>query len=350
MSLNVLPSADVGITASISRPLRDLILDHAPDSDTFQKNYLNRNICADLWAIHRNLPPQQALIRQATSHGGSRDSRRVYKLSEEHLAEIKRNPEYLRMTSVLDSKVYGFRSEQRKALTRDRKTLYEKLKKQKLDEVIRQWNAKQSREDVQRQLQGEDISQDRDEAPVVNTIQERMFQAVTAPLINDFRAQQQRSLNAVKALAAYSAEEEPLLTSITKASKQPPPEELGLALAPAEILEEIRRSTFVSVIGHRQVRRCFICVAKAFQLGRDHERFNSLCHKHYNEYTLARHFTSIHLDGVQDDEEEECPICLEVLVNKNHLRKHADNIHGICTAGKRPMRYRPQPVSKKQRL
>ncbi|KAI1420208.1 hypothetical protein F5Y12DRAFT_773975, partial [Xylaria sp. FL1777] len=46
---------------NISTALRNLVMGHAPNSDTFQRHYLNRMVCADLWAIHRDLEPQQEL-------------------------------------------------------------------------------------------------------------------------------------------------------------------------------------------------------------------------------------------------------------------------------------------------
>lgn len=36
----------------ISDALRNFILDYAPGFNTFQKHYLNHNVCANLWAIH----------------------------------------------------------------------------------------------------------------------------------------------------------------------------------------------------------------------------------------------------------------------------------------------------------
>lgn len=57
------------VAATISEALRNLIMDHAPNSDTFQKHYLNRNVVVDLWAIHKGHVPQQELLHQAASHG-----------------------------------------------------------------------------------------------------------------------------------------------------------------------------------------------------------------------------------------------------------------------------------------
>ncbi|KAI0971915.1 hypothetical protein F4678DRAFT_460743 [Xylaria arbuscula] len=88
-------------SVNISSALRNLVLDHALSSDTFQKHYLNWNVCAGLSVVHRKLNPQDALIRQATSHGGSRDSRRVFQLTDAQPEALKQNKEYVRLTGSL---------------------------------------------------------------------------------------------------------------------------------------------------------------------------------------------------------------------------------------------------------
>lgn len=64
-------------------------MDHASNSDTFQKHYLNRNVCGDLWAIHRAQEPQNDLLKQATSHRSSRNSRRPIALTKEQSDAIR---------------------------------------------------------------------------------------------------------------------------------------------------------------------------------------------------------------------------------------------------------------------
>jgi hypothetical protein len=44
---------------SVSDSLRNLVLDHAPQSDTFQRHYLSRHVCVNLWATHLGKAPQQ---------------------------------------------------------------------------------------------------------------------------------------------------------------------------------------------------------------------------------------------------------------------------------------------------
>jgi hypothetical protein len=106
---------------------------HAPNPDTFQRHYLNRNVCADLWAVHRELEPQQQLVRQATSHGHSRSQRRPVELTSDQAAALKADPKMVKMTQALES--HPRRSEERRALRLKIQALYGRLYKEKLDLV-----------------------------------------------------------------------------------------------------------------------------------------------------------------------------------------------------------------------
>lgn len=69
-------------------------MDHAPNSDTFQRNHLNRNVTFDLWALHRGLEPQQAVVREAASFGYRQISDRPMTLTDEQNRALKDDPEY----------------------------------------------------------------------------------------------------------------------------------------------------------------------------------------------------------------------------------------------------------------
>ena len=323
-------------SVDVSNALRNLVLDHAPNSDTFQKHYLNRNVCADLWAIHRAKNPQQAVIQQATSHGGSRDSRRVFALSDHHIADVKQDPEYARLTQLLDSRTLPYRSAQRKGITKQRKALYKKLKAKKLKQVIEEWNRRKDHQDIERQARGESFDDEPSthvSAPPMSAVQTRMFNALMAPLVNDLEAQFQRRTKAILALMEYCYEEEPLHTKVLDAArKSAPPRPAPSPMKSVEDdMDDYKRSTLAKVMGARKIRRCFLCVVKACLLGHDHTRFDELCHECYDAGSLARHFISTHLDSLREDQKFECPLCLKKLIHKNHLRVHADAIHGINT-------------------
>ena len=114
-------------------------------------------------------------------------------------------------------------------------------------------------------------------------------------------------------------------------------------------MEMIKRSTLASSAGN--VLRCFICVAKAESYGMDHEAFEDLCYKFSRQGTLARHFISFHLDTLKDGDSFVCPVCHVLLIHKNHLRNHAERVHGIFTniKFKRPATQATTQAAKKHR-
>ncbi|KKY30884.1 putative c2h2 finger domain-containing protein [Diaporthe ampelina] len=239
--------------------------------------------------------------------------------------------QYVELTKQLESgRLHRF-SVERKDLTRRRKSVLKKLKEKKLRQVVSDWTRNQALSDVERQIRGEDITQDDDpepEAPPMTDIQRRVFEALTAPLVNDIEAQFKRRSTATKVLVEYCGEEEPLRTKILESRNS----------EPVEDLESTKRSVFVETVQGGRVRRCFLCVAKAFQLGQRHRRFYELCHNFYDHSVVARHLISVHLDGIDETARYDCPLCHVTLIHKDHLRLHAKKVHGINTSGKRKMK------------
>jgi hypothetical protein len=59
--------------------------------------------------------------------------------------------------------------------------------------------------------------------------------------------------------------------------------------------------------------------------------FYELCREFYTPVSLGRHFMSCHVNGLRDDQQFECSICSKKLTHKNHLRNHAETVHGVNT-------------------
>ena len=112
-------------------------MDHAPGSDTFQKHYLNRNVNADLWVIHRSLQPQTALINQMVSHGGSRNTRRPIKLTKEQLDSCKSEHQFVELTRQLARLKKG--TEEYDTIRKRRKQVLAKSRNKKLASVRAEW-------------------------------------------------------------------------------------------------------------------------------------------------------------------------------------------------------------------
>lgn len=109
------------------------------------------------------------------------------------------------------------------------------------------------------------------------------------------------------ALKAYCEVEEPLRTKVPDARMPQPLIKFDLYESAVWQDAEICNSVFVGKVRAKKVRRCFICIAKAFQLGRKQERFQELLHAFSCAEILAWHFTSPHLDGLREDETCKCP-------------------------------------------
>ncbi|KAG8157653.1 hypothetical protein KVR01_012315 [Diaporthe batatas] len=312
---------------NISSALRDLVMDHAPNSITFQKHYLQRIICADLWAIHRGLEPQQALLEQATSLGHSLSRRRPINLTRKQTEELKKDPNYQRLDRKWTAAVP--RSDRRRKLGLKRKALWTRLQKRKLDEIRDDWGKTQGVEDVERQIAGEDITQaleDPRSVQPMGVVQQRMFDALTSPLVNDLDAQLRRRTEAIKALVAYCGEEDPvvpLLVRGTMSASESNPQQ-----TPKAEMQEYKEATLVAF---GNVRRCFLCVAKAEILGRSHPRFRHLCHPFSRSDHLREHFITVHLNYQGEGDSFVCPICKVALIHKKHLQNHTEKVHGIKT-------------------
>ncbi|KAI0465727.1 hypothetical protein F4859DRAFT_507826 [Xylaria cf. heliscus] len=345
---------------NISDALRNLIMDHAPQSDTFQKHYLNRNVVADLWAIHRNHQPQQALLEQAASHGHSRNSRRPVSLTTAQMrAVLEGSAKYYQLTTQLASLGgrHKFR-DQRREIMLERDRLRKRLCNHEIKRVREAWTRTQFADDIERQIRGESFTHEsagpnRDIRPM-GAAQQRMFDALTAPLPNDINAIGIRRTNAIEALIAYCTVEEPSNSYLCRVKRKPEPEPQGPRTRTRYDQdvqdvqepesrdkrvdrEQLWRSTFVSTMGIRKVRKCFVCVAKALTLEPNDPIFETLCRDFANPTVAARHFLRVHADSLDEQDTSDCPICQIPLDDKMHLLNHAEGVHGLKTEKRHTM-------------
>lgn len=305
-------------------------MDHAPNSDTFQKHYLNRNVCADLWAIARAQDPQQHLIKQVTSHGSSRDPRRPVSLTREQVQALHNNPRYVQLTSKLLGLPRG--AKERAKVSKERRALLEKLRKREMKRVREEWNQQQATDDINRQMKGQQFEPVHRPTLPMSSSQREMFDALTAPLANatDLAAQSTRRNTAVAAVAKYCLVEEFMGMSNQMMKMREPslPPELTSGLTTLEQAHAFKASVFGDV---GIVPRCFVCIAKVLTLPPDSPSLPSLARHFYNHNSLSRHFINVHLSPLSDEAMGYCPICLPLvpLDNKCHLQRHAEDTHGI---------------------
>lgn len=97
----LLPNLTNCVEAKLCRELQNLAMDHAPNSDTLQRNYLNRNVTFDVYALAFGRELQQDVVREAAGFGFSRSDRRQFGPSREQAAALKEHPEYKQLASDL---------------------------------------------------------------------------------------------------------------------------------------------------------------------------------------------------------------------------------------------------------
>lgn len=223
-------------------------MDHAPNSDTFQKHYLNRNVCGDLWAIHRAQEPQHDLLKQATSHGSSRNSRRPIALTKKQSDAIRASdPQYQRHKAQLQK--LPKLDKQRIVISNRLKQVWAKLRHEGIEKARAEWDRTRALDDVERQIRGRPGQfapySGRPSQPM-SPAQKRMFDALQSPLVNDLQAQFERRHCAVMAIMAYCNVGEPLNTKVMEAQRAPSPLELSEP-DPMERARQYRASFYGSV-------------------------------------------------------------------------------------------------------
>ncbi|KAI0448241.1 hypothetical protein F5B21DRAFT_523666 [Xylaria acuta] len=278
------------IIVNVSDALRNLILDHAPNSDTFQKHYLSRNVCVDLWAVHMDRMPQQALLQEAISHGSSRSSCRPTYLTAER--SESRTPLYTKIRSELHAA--------KKKVARD------------LLATIRwEWTENQAVEDIELQVQGTGFAPHEDNRlkRPMGFDHESLVEALTISLICDLLTQRQRRMASISAIVTYRSIEEPMPTGVVGLTQPPVPVEVQ----EEKPMESLKQSVYVKS-PDENLLRCFICAGKAlFLLMADDPKMSGYCRNFYSPNDLTKHFRRQHLSKLRPDDRSYCPSVLASL-------------------------------------
>lgn len=321
-------------------------MDHAPNSDTFQKNYLNRNVTFDLWALHRGLAPQQAVVREAASFGYRRHAERPFKLSDEEAAALKLDPAYTRVADHVAKLPRG--GPQWQEGMRELKATLERLRYAATKRSIgKDWTERQAVHDIRRQISGPGQSvidarprepqprQLRPASPAQKAVLEALYQNMAATTVE---GQLQRRTNAVLALIAYCYEQEPLRVKlvedrVARAARSPsaaPTPPAPRAETRAEQVARLRKMCTVEYEDQR-LRVCFFCVGQALTLQPHDPHVSHLCRALAGPSSLTRHFERSHLKFMDPSRPEPCPICPKAKFKTlEHLRSHAQEMHGIA--------------------
>ncbi|KAI1839538.1 hypothetical protein JX266_014251 [Neoarthrinium moseri] len=289
---------------SISEALRNLALGHA-NSDPFQKHYLGREVCADVWAVVRGEKQQQALLKQACSVGHSISKRRPVDLTPEQAASVNTHPWIRKLTADLRKLQQGS-EEYRQGLLKIR-SAKQSLRRALMRRIREKWTNAQAVDDIERQLQGRGFA----EAIVIGKsnpqqpAQRRLMKAVLTPASNSLEGQCRRRNNAIDAIVdyctvmegqgAHQVTRQPAVTSVDSTTK-------SIDRSQKSFLMQAFMSVF-RMKGKERPRRCFMCVGAALNIPEPEaseltrEFYNSSIHNGNPEWTDIAAFTVLSWSG-----------------------------------------------------
>ncbi|KAM5349340.1 hypothetical protein ACJ41O_005845 [Fusarium nematophilum] len=302
---------------NISDGLRNLLLQHA-SSNIFRKHYLGRVVSADTMAIVRHTKQQEALMRQACSVGHSISTRRPTDLTPEQSAAVNDDPQIQALLRKRLELAKGPPAARKKLgdITKAIQSLRAKLRRDYKQKYRKGWSRQQAVVDIERQLAGKTFeeppmpSSPSDEA--AHPAQERLLQALTAPVADTIEAEYRRRNNAILAVMAYCPIQEgpSRRTGSTarsnKSSVSGRPKATDGELKTNDAISAAITSVYVRNPSERS-RRCFLCVERATTLGSCDPDIERLIKSFYSAGDLSKHFKRHHLSNIQDDEKLHCP-------------------------------------------
>ncbi|KAJ9644078.1 hypothetical protein H2199_003946 [Coniosporium tulheliwenetii] len=231
----------------ISDSQRNLILQHS-SSQVFQHNYLSRHITADTQAAYRGLPPQVTVMRAATGMSRTIDKRRPRTLTSEQVQEAHRHPEVQNLFRIKDdlktqikargrtiSSLQGTKiHEEYKKAQRAYLSEFEYQKKALLSEVKRRYRKEQPVTDIQRQIHGAQVQEEKDiggERKHLLPERVRVIDALFTFATSSPEEERKRRVEAINALVA--------LGHVQDGSRRPASRQKGLTLCPVPKLPEL---------------------------------------------------------------------------------------------------------------
>ncbi|KAI0401416.1 hypothetical protein F4802DRAFT_601133 [Xylaria palmicola] len=242
----------------VSEDMRNAVMGHSHNSDTFQERYLTRQIPIDLNAIQRGLDPAQELMHLTTSHGHSWDTRRKPGLTLAQTEAMMRDPKLLAMKGDIDK--LPVRSEERRAARRQYNRHLSRLRTATTKAANAPWTTNQSLNDVDWQIQGNDIDDpayigtpDAGRTPL-HPAHQRMIDAILAPDdTSSLDAYFRKRCNAIDAVKAYYVVDKPLKTNVlAKANFAPVIQTSGSNWD--NVVNDMRRSVIIASVGERLTR------------------------------------------------------------------------------------------------
>ena len=321
---------DVDLThrvGNVSEAMQNLMMGHASIA-TFLKHYLSRRITVDTQAVVRGIQPQAALMRSACTMSRSIDRRRPRRLTEEQSASVDDDPS---ICSLLNQREHLKRTVRNATKQPKYKALTTKINQERqrrrhalLKDVKERWEFEQPVRDVERQLAGLETN---DDLELVHDImlpaQKKLCDSVLSKPGATIEEEVARRNCAIHAVTLYCGIEEGGMNPIRKGGRSrnaalPAKSQLGYEEEPLELAK-------VSVYKEKRPRVCFLC------LGNEGLPLAQRIYAFSTPGDLSKHFGRKHLKNMQSGRDLGCKLCMVPLVDKTHLQRHAEEIHGTVS-------------------
>lgn len=325
------------------------MMDHAPNSDTFQRNYLPRSVTFDVFALLRDLEPQTEIVREAGSFGYRRNADRPTGLTEQQAKALKDHPEYKYYESRLKSMRRGT-AEWHQAKKDARATL-ERLRYAATTKAIgKEWSRDFAVQEIEQQIgvsvgttsttttagAGGAVVRRQQEERLTCPRQQEMVDALHQPMQTTVEKQLQLRTSAVLAILRYCDVQDPIRSKLQQKHTAPTPQ-IMLQLPPTlRVAEETRLRNAVTVqYDGQRLKTCYICVGIALTRAPSDPELPELCRDYYTPANCARHFRRTHLKFMKKGHLPPCPICIPRVKFKSlmYLQSHAQDVHGIYQSG-----------------
>ncbi|KAJ5330489.1 hypothetical protein N7476_000272 [Penicillium atrosanguineum] len=328
----------------VSQAQQNLIMKHS-DTKTFLDHYLPRHINTDMQNIMNGRKSNKPLMRAITRMSRWIDKRRPRHLTEEQRKSLRNHPEYLKVKQQRDEEMDAHRQSPNSQsqlrldkLTRDVANTFSRLERRLRDKIRKEFDREQAVIDIKRQLSGSAVNdevakellrtEDHMSPEQINLIEKLL----TWPTLQSLEAEWERRNAAVAAISQYCSVPEggPLRgrrkrpspddgfneTQTSIAIRQPKIKCASRGMSQRDVLlqqaeEHIKASD--------KPLRCFQCYGNTEEP--DHRRVQE-----WSKYkSTLRHFRRKHLG------DRRCHMCNVDLLHEMHLRRHAEEVHRLCT-------------------
>lgn len=303
------------------------MMGHASIS-TFLKHYLSRRITVDTQAVVRGIQPQPALMRAACTMSRSIDRRRPRRLTQEQSASVDNDPS---VRSLLDRREQLKRTVPNATKHPKYKALASKISQERqrrrhalLKDIKVRWEFEQPVRDVEQQLAGLETKDDPDLVhDVMLPAQGELADSVLSNPGTTIEEEMNRRNRAIRAVTLYCGIEEGGMNPIrigrrSRNAASPVKSQLDYD-------EEALEAAKISVFKEKRPKVCFLCLGnEGLPLAQRIRPFST-------PGDLSKHLGRKHLKHIESGKSLSCNLCKVPLLDKMHLQRHAQEIHGTVS-------------------